>query len=86
MTLSQDSYKPLDELIKSIIKQKQPYQRLVIKKADLLKMFEYNRFKHRLIETRLVYSVESAISIPDTDMHCVPEREWTRPLCTVAVT
>lgn len=52
VTLSSDSYKPLDELISSIIKQEQPYQRLKIKKADLLKMFEYNRFKHRLIETR----------------------------------
>ena len=28
------------------------YQRLVIKKEDLLKMFAYNRFKQRLISSR----------------------------------
>jgi hypothetical protein len=95
---AEDSHKPLDDLIKSIIKKEQPqvvpcpwlcvracvcacvcvrvcvcacecachthlhtltahppyhrYQRLVIKKEDLLKMFEYNRFKQRLISTR----------------------------------
>lgn len=53
VTVTQDSYAQLDELIKGIIKEKQPYKRLVIKKENLLKMFEYNRFKHRLITERI---------------------------------
>ena len=34
------------------VKQKQNFQRLEMKKEDLLKMFEYNIFKHRIINEK----------------------------------
>jgi len=43
----------LETVIKKIVKEKQPFERLEMKKADLLKMFEYNKFKCRLIEERV---------------------------------
>ena len=38
-------FKVLDELVKKIVKEKQPFERLVVKKKDLLEMFQYNEFK-----------------------------------------
>jgi len=35
--------------MKSILKEKQPFERLEISKENLLKMFEYNPFKVRII-------------------------------------
>ncbi len=43
----------LEKLSKSIVKQKQPFQRLVMAKADLVKMFEYSSYKLHFIEERV---------------------------------
>jgi threonyl-tRNA synthetase len=34
--------------VKGIVKDKQPFERLEMKKSDLLEMFKYNQFKVRL--------------------------------------
>lgn len=39
--------------MKKIVKEKQPFERLEMKKADLLKMFEYNEFKHRILNEKV---------------------------------
>jgi threonyl-tRNA synthetase len=50
----QDSEKStLEKLAKSIIKEKQPFQRLVMSKTDLIKMFEYSPYKLYFIEQRV---------------------------------
>ena len=39
-------------MLLQIVKEKQPFQRLVISKEDLLRMFEHNPFKQRIISER----------------------------------
>lgn len=43
----------LETVVKKVIKEKQPFERLEVKKEDLLKMFEYNKFKVRLLTERV---------------------------------
>jgi len=43
----------LETLVKSIAKEKQPFERLEMTKEDLLKMFEYNEFKQRIIKNKV---------------------------------
>jgi len=51
--ISNTEYKTIDELTKKIVKEKQPFERLEMKKADLLKMFEYNEFKQRILNEKV---------------------------------
>ena len=43
--VSDSNFKVLDEVVKGILKEKQPFERLEMKKSDLLEMFKYNMFK-----------------------------------------
>ncbi|XP_026478329.1 threonine--tRNA ligase, cytoplasmic-like [Ctenocephalides felis] len=43
----------IENLVKSIVKEKQPFERLVMTKEDLLKMFEYNPFKVRILNEKV---------------------------------
>ncbi|XP_059157057.1 threonine--tRNA ligase 1, cytoplasmic-like isoform X2 [Physella acuta] len=43
----------LEQLAKNITKDKQPFERLEMTKEDLLKMFEYNEFKQRIIKEKV---------------------------------
>ena len=45
MQVSDSDFKVLDDLTKKIVKEKQPFERLEMKKEDLLEMFKYNKFK-----------------------------------------
>lgn len=38
--VSQAEFKQLDTIVKKVVKEKQPFERLEVKKEDLLKMFE----------------------------------------------
>lgn len=38
---------------KQIVKEKQPFERLVMTKAELLEMFAYNQFKVRIINEKI---------------------------------
>jgi threonyl-tRNA synthetase len=46
-------YPSIETLMKEIVKQKQPFERLVMKKADLLRMFDYNQFKQRILNEKI---------------------------------
>jgi threonyl-tRNA synthetase len=67
--ISQTHFKTLEDLSKKIVKEKQPFERLEMKKSDLLKMFEYNEFKQRILnekvdtETTTVYRCGSLIDL-----------------------
>eukprot|EP00911_Craspedida_sp_UC1_P001270 UC1_evm1s957 len=52
-TFLDEDKKPLEQLATKCIKAKQKFQRLRIHKNDLLRMFEYNKFKHRIIKERI---------------------------------
>uniref|UniRef100_A0A6M2DV42 threonine--tRNA ligase n=1 Tax=Xenopsylla cheopis TaxID=163159 RepID=A0A6M2DV42_XENCH len=43
----------IENLIKSIVKEKQAFERLVMKKEDLLQMFAYNPFKVRILNEKV---------------------------------
>ena len=43
----------LETIVKGIVKEKQNFERLEMTKEDLLKMFAYNKFKHRIINERV---------------------------------
>lgn len=51
--ISPNHYKTLDDVTKKIVKEKQPFERLEMKKSDLLKMFEYNEFKQRILNEKV---------------------------------
>ncbi|ESN97826.1 hypothetical protein HELRODRAFT_85090, partial [Helobdella robusta] len=46
-------YPNLETLVQKIVKEKQPFERLEMKKEDLLKMFEHNKFKQRIINEKV---------------------------------
>lgn len=52
-TVLPGDYAPLDSVSKQIVKEKQKFVRLEMKKEDLLKMFEYNKYKQYLISTKI---------------------------------
>jgi len=46
-------FKVMEDLVKKIVKEKQPFERLEMKKTDLLEMFKYNEFKVRLLNEKV---------------------------------
>jgi len=46
-------FAPLETVAKSAVKEKQRFERLEVKKADLLEMFKYNKYKQYLISTKI---------------------------------
>ncbi|KAF8461049.1 cytoplasmic threonine-tRNA ligase Trs1 [Kalaharituber pfeilii] len=51
--VTQADYKPLETIAQKAIKEKQPFERLVVSKENLLKMFQHNRFKQHLIQSKI---------------------------------
>ncbi|XP_050530227.1 threonine--tRNA ligase 1, cytoplasmic isoform X1 [Daktulosphaira vitifoliae] len=43
----------VESLVKIILKEKQPFERLEVKKEDLLEMFKYNEFKVRILKEKV---------------------------------
>ena len=43
----------LESLIKNIVKEKQPFERLELTKEQLLEMFDYNQFKVRILKEKV---------------------------------
>lgn len=43
----------METLVKQIVKEKQPFERLELKKEDLLEMFKYNPFKVRILNEKV---------------------------------
>ena len=46
-------FKVMEDLVKKIVKEKQPFERLEMKKSDLLEMFKYNEFKVRILNQKV---------------------------------
>jgi threonyl-tRNA synthetase len=51
--VSVNHYPALEGVIKKIVKEKQPFERLEMKKKDLLEMFKYNEFKQRILNEKV---------------------------------
>nr|XP_006811408.1 PREDICTED: threonine--tRNA ligase, cytoplasmic-like [Saccoglossus kowalevskii] len=51
--VSSNDFPNLMQVVKKIQKDKQPFERLEMKKEDLLKMFEYNQFKVRILNEKV---------------------------------
>lgn len=51
--IGQTDYKPLETIYKNIVKEKQTFERLEMKKDDLLEMFKYNEFKLRILNEKV---------------------------------
>lgn len=51
--VSSNDFSGINQVVKSIQKEKQPFIRLEMKKEDLLKMFEYNPFKQRILNEKV---------------------------------
>ncbi|UYV75656.1 TARS [Cordylochernes scorpioides] len=52
-TVSNIDFPFLENVMKSAIKEKQPFERLELTKEELLEMFKYNEFKVRIIKERI---------------------------------
>ncbi|KAJ8958632.1 hypothetical protein NQ318_016357 [Aromia moschata] len=52
--VSQSDFPVIEGLVKSIAKEKQPFERLEMKKEDLLEMFKYNPFKVRILNEKVL--------------------------------
>jgi threonyl-tRNA synthetase len=51
--VAQSDWKPLETLVSQIVKEKQPFERLVLSKDDLLEMFKYNKYKQHIIKDKI---------------------------------
>lgn len=51
--IGQTDFPYLETLYKTIVKEKQPFERLEMKKDDLLEMFKYNEFKIRILNEKV---------------------------------
>lgn len=51
--VKEEDYKCIDDTVSKIVKEKQPYERLEMKKSDLLEMFKYNEFKLRILNEKV---------------------------------
>lgn len=52
-TVSQSDFPSLEGVAKNVIKEKQRFERLVMSKEDLLKMFHYSKYKTYLVQTKI---------------------------------
>ncbi|VDO95445.1 unnamed protein product [Heligmosomoides polygyrus] len=53
LTISQDDFANIDQIVKCAVKDKQPFERLEMTKEDLMEMFKYNEFKMRIIKEKI---------------------------------
>ncbi|CCE66236.1 hypothetical protein TPHA_0P00780 [Tetrapisispora phaffii CBS 4417] len=60
-TVSQADFPNLESVAKSVIKQKQKFERLVMSKEDLLKMFHYSKYKTYLVQTKIPDGGETTV-------------------------
>jgi threonyl-tRNA synthetase len=49
----ESDWKPLETLVGQIVKEQQPFQRLVLSKDDLLEMFKDNKYKQHIIKDKI---------------------------------
>jgi threonyl-tRNA synthetase len=49
----ESDWKPLEKVAEKAIKEKQTFERLTLKKEDLLEMFKYNKYKQHIIQDKI---------------------------------
>lgn len=49
----QEDFVPLENIVKSAIKDKQKFERVIVSKKDLLEMFKYNKYKQHIISSKI---------------------------------
>lgn len=54
MQISATDYQRIEKLIQQFVKERQPFERIEVSKTDLMEMFQYNQFKLRMIEKKIV--------------------------------
>ena len=54
-------YKPLKQIAEKAIKEKQPFERLELSKADLLEMFSYNKYKQHIIGDKIADGTRTTV-------------------------
>lgn len=52
-SISSQDFPGLENVVKNAVKEKQPFERLEMKKEDLLEMFKYNQFKVRILNEKV---------------------------------
>jgi len=85
--VSDNDFKVLDDLVKNIVKEKQPFERLEMKKSDLLEMFKYNKFKVRILNEKVKTETTTVYRCgPLIDLCRGPHVRHTGKIKTMAVT
>jgi len=85
--VSSNDFKNLETIVKSAVKEKQPFVRLEMTKEDLLKMFAYNEFKVRIINEKIHTPTTTVYRCgPLIDLCRGPHVRHTGKLKSIAVT
>ncbi|RDL30423.1 Uncharacterized protein BP5553_10301 [Venustampulla echinocandica] len=53
ITVQESDWKPLETIANQAIKEKQPFERLIMSKTNLLEMFKYNKYKVHFIQEKV---------------------------------
>eukprot|EP00092_Neocalanus_flemingeri_P024362 GFUD01026418.1.p1 GENE.GFUD01026418.1~~GFUD01026418.1.p1 ORF type:complete len:743 (-),score=268.24 GFUD01026418.1:167-2395(-) len=86
-SVKDDDYKCLDDLVKNIVKEKQPFERLEMKKSDLMEMFKYNEFKLRILREKVTTDTTTVYRCgPLIDLCRGPHVRHTGKIKSMAVT
>jgi len=86
-SVKDDDYKVLDDLVKNIVKEKQPFERLEMKKSDLMEMFKYNEFKLRILREKVTTDTTTVYRCgPLIDLCRGPHVRHTGKIKSMAVT
>ncbi|XP_060073601.1 threonine--tRNA ligase 1, cytoplasmic-like isoform X2 [Ylistrum balloti] len=85
--VSTEDYPAMETMVKSIVKEKQPFERLVMTKENLLKMFAYNKFKQRILNERVTTPTTTVYKCgPLIDLCRGPHVRHTGKIKAMAVT
>jgi len=86
-SVKDEDYKCIDDLVKNIVKEKQPFERLEMKKTDLLEMFKYNEFKLRILNEKVTTDTTTVYRCgPLIDLCRGPHVRHTGKIKSMAVT
>ena len=59
-TISEGDFSKVEKVVAEITKENQPFERLMVSKKDLLKMFEYNPYKQKVLNEKVTTEYTSA--------------------------
>lgn len=60
-SVQSSDFNPVEGVVKKVIKDKQKFERLVVTKENLLKMFSYNKYKQQLIQSKIPDGTSSTV-------------------------